>query len=85
MKHVNYSHGFPVFRLSDFSFCEETRTWVADASSLGLVPGDFPPQFTLLDVYGRPFVRCGDDRQDGELTGVRYTADGHHHALIVND
>jgi hypothetical protein len=50
----------------------ECMKFSAEASSLGLPPGEFPSILPTTLGNGRPFLIRNFDQHDGELTAVHY-------------
>ena len=76
------------FTTDAFDYSVESATFSAEASSLGLRPGQWPVQFTLASSRGttRVFWRGQPDTDAEGLRAFGYgTLDGAFSAVIFND
>jgi hypothetical protein len=63
-------------------FQEIGGSLVADASMLGLAPGDFPP---YVNMAARRFWRDAVIRQEGDVVQVEYLSENLERLIILND
>jgi hypothetical protein len=64
----------------------KVHTFVTEASTIGLRPGEWPERIDTELGNGQPLLRGQPDLEDGEIRGVRYRqAHGCIAVLIVND